>query len=353
MNQATFDYMLRCAKTAPSADNTQPWQFHQGRSGLLLSYAERRVAGTTFDSAAPATLLAIGALLENLCQGALGAEFDVSIERWPEGPKGPYAHVSVLNSCPTALLDAVPALFSRHTNRNAFHRRTAPRSVALQVQGAGQGLARTAWVEGANVADFADLVREASQVRFQTRDVHEWLAKSLRFTREEVSMGDGLDVATLALPPGGVALLRFLSPWRRMRALNRVGTYRLLAAIETAAIKAAPALVALVSPGPKDDLLDAGMLMERVWIALNSAGLAVQPYYVISDQLSRLAQGKIPKDLEGQVERVEVRCRALLGLRPEEQLQMLFRVGYPTRAAVRSCRLADSELVADYLPRAG
>jgi hypothetical protein len=186
----------------------------------------------------------------------------------------------------------------------------------------------------------AKLVRDASAARFQTEEIHRWLGRSLRFTPAEVERGDGLDVATLMLPPGAMALLRFSLDWPRMAAMNRLGAYKLFAGLEAAMLTRSAALVAVVGPAEQcGDILAAGRLMERLWIALNAAGLAVHPYFVLTDQLYRLRSNRVPAELRPAVEAIAGDVAALLGS-SESTIWMLLRVGHPKVAnPVRSRRL--------------
>jgi len=186
----------------------------------------------------------------------------------------------------------------------------------------------------------ATLVRIASQVRFQTREIHEWFSASLRFTEIEVARGDGLDVATFDLPPGGRVFMRWLmSDWRNMALLNRIGGYRMMAGIEAASMTKAGAIIAILGSETLSGALDAGRLMERIWIKLNQSGLAVQPYYVVSDQLTRLTEGKVPDRLRHHVERLRDEVSSTLSLPPHARLHMLLRVGKPMRVPIRSRRI--------------
>ena len=64
--------ILSYAKMAPSADNSQPGKYRLRDDGFTVNYAADRVAGKTFEPMAPATLLAMGAIQENISQGAAG-----------------------------------------------------------------------------------------------------------------------------------------------------------------------------------------------------------------------------------------------------------------------------------------
>ncbi len=202
-----------------------------------------------------------------------------------------------------------------------------------------QGNARIVVLSGAQkINSVARLVGDASAIRFRTREINEWLGRSLRFSPREVESADGLDVATLNLPPGGRGLLRVIADWRRMEALNRLGAYKLLAAIEAKSVANASAVVAIVGSGDRNGALDAGQLMERVWIDLNRQGVAVQPFYVVADQLFRRDEGVLPQGLESRGDALASATEGVFGL-AGQKLYMLLRIGYPIRTPIKSRRL--------------
>jgi hypothetical protein len=79
--------------------------------------------------------------------------------------------------------------------------------------------------------------------------------------------------------------------------------------------------------------------MNKVWIALNVQGIAVQPYYVLADQLQRRQAYQIPRSLITQADDLCAQTNQLFQLDDGEELAMLFRIGYPTRTPVKSKRL--------------
>ncbi len=82
-----------------------------------------------------------------------------------------------------------------------------------------------------------------------------------------------------------------------MRWLNKLGVYQFMSRIDSQSVKKAPALIVITGPIGFDHFLNAGRVMERAWIYLNEQGIAVHPYYVISDQINRLYKNKIPEAL--------------------------------------------------------
>lgn len=333
---AHINYLLEAARCAPSADNAQPWRLSWDGKRLAVGYDAARASNVTFAAENPATLLSVGALLENVLQAAAAAE--IGLER-VDHPASQYFRLNV--SPGSLLLSACTShpLFSRHTNRLPF--RADPLSGALSAWLASQseGGARVQIFSGtAEMNRVAKLVALASAIRFRTREITEWLGRSLRFAPSEVASGDGLDVETLHLPPGGRGLLRLIADWRRMESFNRWGAYKLLAAIEAKAVVNASAILAITGDAGQRGARDAGQLMERVWIELNRLGLSVQPFYVVADQLIRRNAGVLPTGLEREGDMLAVEADAALAL-SGRTLYMLLRVGFPKRAPVRSRRL--------------
>ncbi|HRY15885.1 MAG TPA: hypothetical protein P5330_08440, partial [Candidatus Competibacteraceae bacterium] len=171
--------------------------------------------------------------------------------------------------------------------------------------------------------------------------------RSLRYTEPEIAQGDGLDINTLHLPPGGRHFLRFIGDWRRMEILNRFGAYKAMAHIEAQLIQRGPAIAAIIAPTDYDACLAAGRLLTRVWTALNQQGIAVHPYYVVADQLQRLRDGVVPAHLTDQAHAIQRDCQDFLQLNPGETLHIFLRLGYPTRNPPRSRRRPLAEVVID------
>ena len=196
----------------------------------------------------PATQIALGAVIENLVQAAaaIGLPFDAVAVKTAAAQ--PIAELTVDTAA------AIPhdahslPLFGRHTNRFPYASSPLPASLLQWASGQREGSATClVWEDRKHIRALSRLVRQASEARFQTQEIHEWLGQSLRFTSDEVARGDGLDVATLHLPPGGRQMLRATRDWKRMRLFNRFGAYKGFARAEAAAVSKAPALLAILA----------------------------------------------------------------------------------------------------------
>jgi hypothetical protein len=345
MDTSFISQVAAAGALAPSADNSQPWELRWTGSALQIAYAQRHPGTNVFGADSHATLLGIGGVAENL-EAALRANGVHGDWQWSGGEAQPYATLAV---------GALPAGFvapegpaRRHTNRLPFRREALAADALASVSAAREGRNRVALlVEPTRKKRLVQLVRMCSEARFCNRDLHRWLFGSLRHTPDEVARGDGLDMDSLGLPPGGRAMLGLMSDWGRMAKLNRIGAYKLLALSEVGLIGAAPALLCVAGAADRRGVIDAGRLLTRVWTELNLQGIAVQPYYVVTDQLNRLHDGTLAAGFDARMAAVERELHGLLELAPGEMLHMILRIGYPKAEPVRSRRLPLAQVFRD------
>lgn len=328
--------LISAGHAAPSADNMQPWRFHWRAGNLSVRYQSDDATRKVFGVDTHCEHLTMGAVCENLIQASASANLGVDWQLNPEGPEYLSGTLDPGVPVPDALKEH--ALFKRHTNRLAYRKEPIGdellRSIASLFEGECHPLVIT---DPGRIAEIAGLVELASRLRFRTREIHEWFGHVLRFSEEQVAGGTGLDVATIDLPPGGRLLLRFIRDWKRLSLVNRIGMYKLLARIEAAKVKNSGAIVAVLGPSGNASEIAAGRLMERAWILFNENGVAVQPFYVVTDLTRRVETGRMPPALLNEATVLKERADALLA--GGGSVHMLLRVGVPQRQPTRSRRL--------------
>ncbi|TAK90371.1 MAG: hypothetical protein EPO06_08830 [Burkholderiaceae bacterium] len=331
--------IARAALLAPSADNSQPWAMRWRGRTLEISYSPHAPVPQVFKADSHATLLAAGALAENLVAACATNGISVDLQWSAEINDCHPFLAATLNHLPDHF--TVPArVEQRHTNRGAFRSTALPDALLTAMGRCSEGGNRLlALRDRSQRIALSKLIRICSEARFCNRDLHEWLFDSLRFTPAEAARGNGLDVRCLGLPPGGKIFLRFISDWGRLSMLNRLGAYKLLARSEAMAIATAPALLCVVGHRQPPDVIQAGRLMTRIWQECNAQGIAVHPFYVVTDQIQRLHAGALATGFAARITAVENDLHTLLQLQPDEMLHMVLRVGYPASVPVRSQRL--------------
>lgn len=339
-----FGVFLKVIQQAPSADNSQPWHCFWDGQSLFIVFDTKRAGGALFGVESQATLLAIGGVVENIKQAAESLNVSLSIDLTPTiyQEEHCYCRITFNGEEPlSADMDEVKlAILNRHTNRLKFKSSLIPKDVIEKISEASEQEAKAFAFDDKNeVKQIADLVFEASKVRFQTKALHEWLSGSLHFGDKGEVAGEGLDINTIDLPLGGQAFMRFIRPWKVMSFLNKFGVYQVMAKIDSMPISRAPAIVAVTAPETYQGSLEAGQLISRIWGYLNEQGIAVHPYYVVSDQLQRYKKGLVPAHMEKNVGHLVKEAETFFRLGDVKSLQILLRIGYPEKEPVFSKRL--------------
>lgn len=338
---AWVNVLARAGHSAPSADNSQPWRFIWNDRNLSLTFdTSRGEAG--LGRSHPAVQIAFGAVIENMIQAGTSAGMDVMNWdlRYLNSEDGPFLVIPPPSTDPN-VQEPPNWITSRHTSRGKYFSSHLPRELAFELTNLTEGKATvTVYNETNSIRELAKFVRRASEIRFQTEEVHRWLGSSLRFTPDEANRGDGLDIETLALPPGGKLLLKFITDWRRMNALNRCHAYKLLSFVEGMQFGQCGGVVTIVGPNDNDPArwITAGRLMERAWLLLNRKELSVHPYFVLPDLLYRLEANGVPDSLKTKASDINASARDFLKLQ-NQTLFMVMRVGMAKNAPQRSKRL--------------
>ena len=349
MNREQLLLLCEHGHTAPSADNTQPWHFIVTSNKINITYDTDRVAGKTFPPDSLATLLSIGSVIEAICIACETYKINYSLALHPElaDTSNGYACFTFEEHLSDFFTDKKNNPLSlRHTNRLAFKALKIDSTIINNIISTTTTSEKNIqWIDSKQgIKKIAQLIQAASRVRFQTPEVHQWLMQSLRFkTRGDYE--DGLHISTLDLPPMGAAFMRFITPWKRINWLNKLAMYKLMAFIEALPLNKAPGIMALHCKNTSASRLQLGRQLFQVWLELNKSGLAIHPYFVITDQLLRLQSNSVPEHLIEQVKTIEKETTDLFNLTAEESLCMLLRVGYPNKQAIRSRRLNLADVV--------
>lgn len=349
MNQEQLLNLCEAAHNAPSADNSQPWRFIVSTDKITIIYDTPRVLNKTFAADNIATRISMGSVVESIAQTCVEHKIKFTVDTSPIISNGitSYARFSFDQKLLEKFtLKKTSTASIRHTNRFAYKdQQPSNQDVEALIDKLNVDSTNIKWIEDRDyIKDIATLIKTASEIRFQTPQVHEWLMQSLRFgTRQDTE--DGLHISTLDLPPLGGAFMKFITPWERTAFLNKVGMYKLMAAIEAQPISNAPGLMSFSCKNTPQAQLQAGRDSFKLWAALNKIGLAVHPYFVITDQITRLHNNIVPKNLIPLARRLEEETHKLFNLEAEENICMILRVGYPKKQAVRSRRLNFMDVV--------
>jgi hypothetical protein len=340
--------LVEAAIRAPSADNQHHLRFTIDDEGLDVLVDESfRACHEPHRSLL--TLLSFGAAIENL-RLRLTQDGWTFVPAWfPDGRIGE----RLLRIRWAALEAAVPDLLAarittRHTNRRLFRGPRISDDVLATVGAAVPRSDATALVwfdDKKRRRAVLDLMRIAEVARFQSVSLHAELFDSIDFTAGwKQSVAEHLAPATLEVefPMKGLfAALRHPGVMRVARAFGAHHLVGLRAGYVPAAT--APHLGAIFSTLPADNAaLAVGAAFQRVWLAADAAGLALQPMVA-----SAILAWQGPTDDPVRVElqhRLRDGWNALLGSVPP---LIVFRMGHAKPATAIAGRKPPETYLSD------
>lgn len=332
-----------CAQRAPSGGNAQPWTVTAEADTVRL--ALRTDYRTGMDIGLRGSAVALGAALYNAraaaaAHGLLGPH---EVRATDEG--GLIATLRLGHEADPALAADYPWALRRETNRRlgtgAPLDETLPGPLAAAAAAEG-GVLRLVTAKDA-LAEAADILAASDRVRYLTPALHRELFAELRGAGEDLT--SGIDVRSLELAADEAVALEVarradimaqLREWSGGAALGDATRDRVLASSALAVVT----VPAETAGGPGlTGYARGGAAVERVWIAAQRAGLAVQPIspvFLYARDLSELTA--ISPGFVDTLTSLQGRFLHLVGVPERETMALALRVSRAADATVRSRR---------------
>ncbi|WP_238421478.1 Rv1355c family protein [Gordonia sp. 'Campus'] len=272
------DLVVHAALRAPSAGNQQPWQVTHDEDSVTISLDRTRTSTLDVDNRASA--VAVGAALYNarVAATARGVLDDVEIidEDGTLAGRVRLKGVGTGTRSPEAEQE-LGEILTRGTRRGVGDGSplSAQDIVRLQDAGDDDHTRLVAITERADIARYASIISRSDRARFLTPELHREMFTELTTDPQAT---EGIDVASLDLPPAMAGMLDVLRRADVMALLDRWGGGAALGADAGARVASSSAVLVLVQEGTQPaDYLRAGLVAERVWVTAESLGYAVHP----------------------------------------------------------------------------
>ncbi len=336
--------LLQAGLRAPSADNRHTLRF-AWRGDTLQMLSTDAPTWAALPHRRLLAHLAYGAVLENLHLRSLELGLALHLRVFPD-PAVPHRIAELQWTATSQRADPLSVhIEARHTNRRFYQRARLPRAVieplnaaALQVPGT-----QLRWLDTPTQRSAAlRAIRLAETERFKQRELHRELFSAVRF---DVGWRDSADAG---LPPGALevelpmrAPFAALRHWRLMRGASWLGLHHALglrAGYLPAALSPHIGLV-LAEEGAgavPAAALQAGRAMQRVWLAAQAQGLALQPMaaatvMMVQEPVGGWVRSKVRSRIEAAM---QFATPDLQGHKP----CLLFRLGKASAPTVTACR---------------
>ncbi|NTU42296.1 MAG: nitroreductase [Nitrospirales bacterium] len=337
--------ILESAILAPSGDNCQPWEFFvEGDHVNILNVPARDTS--LFNFRQRASLIAHGALIENMVIASSALGFETTLKTFPDRAKENFVASVELQRSEAKDEPLFLSIARRETNRKVYKNipLTEEQRKALLSKAIGLPSVELRLLEN---PDGKKIIAKASGINdrlvFENPLLHRFLFEQLRWTEEEAKKtGDGLYVRTLELSAPEAVGFKLLRNHSLVQALNLFGLSEVVAKKARDLSLSSSAVGAVFIDGQRDEnFLTAGRLVQRAWLETTRLGLSFHPMTGIAFLIQRVLAGET-KDLSSDnINRIRKAHEMILSVFGTESgtPAMLFRIGHSDPPAARSLRL--------------
>lgn len=341
--------IIAAGALAPSGDNSQPWAFHiQGEKILVVMEPHKDNKFLNYRSSG--TLVAVGAVIENMRVAAHVAELDMDISFFPDSDTSHVALLSFVESPRSNKKEgdiSLTAIRERVTTRGRYRDSPIPSDVRIVLDTmANEGTsARAYFIE--NPDDIRTVGHATSQAEIailENEELHHLLFSNVVWTeKEEKQKRTGLFVKTLQMSPPQELVFRLCRSWALMRLLGKLGFARFIARQDALIYSSASLYIAVITRGvDRLDFVHAGIVMERLWLTATMHGLSVHPITATLFFGQRIASGAtegLTQEHWDMLRRAYESLIRIFRVNKGECPVLLLRIGYAPSPRARSSKL--------------
>ncbi|MCZ4408244.1 Rv1355c family protein [Cryomorphaceae bacterium 1068] len=345
LDDQVVERIVKTACHAPSGGNLQPWKWTNKNEVFQLKF-DRNLTSSFLDHHEIASMIALGASLENACLEGINQGYENSVSFFPnQDEKDIVAHLCLTESKTSSELDKWLGenVLNRETNRNLEQSIPLSQSDIKKLKTASQKNGSNLIIvePGEEFDRLAALIARTERFRIMHPTGHRNFTEEMRWTKEEVeSTKDGIDIATVDLTIGELTGFKLA---RNREVIDKLVEWKGGSAFEKLSRKSTSAAAALgIITRPKRsrlDYLQAGMDMERAWIAANALNMGFQPQSPLSLLLPRLEDGSdLSSDQFHEFTTIAKELQEIMPVYTEEEPIFIFRLFYKQKDVVKSLR---------------
>jgi molybdopterin/thiamine biosynthesis adenylyltransferase len=335
----TVATIAAAAIRAPSGGNAQPWTVHTTAQSVTVALAAQY--SSAMDVAFRGSALAVGAAVFNaqVAAAALGALGPVT---WTtDGPAPLCAELHLGEGRDAELAALYEPMLQRETNRQHGLPTDIGAGVVAVLHDSvrAQGARMSLLTAREDIDTVANIFAAADRIRFLTPHLHEEMIAELRWPGDEPA-DSGIDVRSLELDPGGLAVMDILRRPDVMAMLARWDTGEALGDDIRDRVRSGSAIAVITVRGAElIDFARGGAAVEAMWVVAQQHGLAVQPispvflHAVRPDELRELS----PSFAET-LHRLQSDFRQVAATEPDEAHVLVLRLAHAEPPSTASRR---------------
>ena len=278
--------IINNANQAPSGGNVQPWIWIYDKKGLLHLFHDEERSRSMLDYKGTGSLIAFGAALENvrLISAKLGIEVEI-LKHLSEFEQKCVSTVRFLSKLKSPLevpySELAEGISLRCTNRKNTKRVLLQSDEIKDLQNiAKEGGLEIKFTESEkDLEKLAGIVGGMDRMRLFHHEGLVDFIKEVRWTEEDAKRTkDGIDIATLELSGTEKAAMGLLKDPRTVKFFRKFLMGYGLTKISKDTMTTASAIMVLQGKEfSAKEYLNAGSILQRIWIKANMLGISFQP----------------------------------------------------------------------------
>lgn len=336
--------ILQAAILAPSGENSQPWKLEiDGVKIRLSNLIDKDQSLYNFEQRG--SYVAHGALLENLSIAAKHLGYDSQIKMFPEEQDLNVVADIVLQSSTPKPQPLYDAIWRRVTNRKPYSTKLLENKDKVAIEEAALNDLNIDYRFIDNQESITELASKLTineRLLVENHVIHDMFFSSLNWTEaEEMERRQGFYINTLELPPPARTIFPIIRHWWIAKLLGIVGLSKKITADNQQLYQSCSGYgIILMSNVSSINYINAGRVMERIWLTATSRGLWLQPT-AGPLYLNNLLDAGIVTTLSTS-HRNEIRSllkvvKKIFGF-TDETVGMLFRIGRGVAPSAKSAR---------------
>lgn len=337
--------IIKIGTMAPSGDNVQPWRFVvSGNTIKLFNVPEKD--NSLYNFKQNASMIANGAVIENIVIATKEFGYRTDIKFFPnEDDKNHVADIILIteNIEKDKLFQYIE---KRATNRKSYKKIPLTDEQSQTILDCNQKLfdGKVLIVKDfEKVKTLGGLLSKNEQVVLENKKLHNFLFSHIVWSeKEERQKKSGLYIKTLELGGPQKFMFKLVKNFTILKFLNRLIKISKKVSKENADIYASSsAIVAIVTEGNSHkDFINAGRLMQRVWLNATKLGLSAHPSTGIVLLAQRIQDGgtdNLSNEHVNIINKAYSEIKDIFGIK-DDSIKMILRIGDGGKPSAYSSR---------------
>jgi hypothetical protein len=326
---------------APSGENCQPWAFKIINNSLIINNLPERDQ-SLYSWGQRASMFAHGTLIENISILADQEGFGTNTELFPEN-LGPNVVAKITLIEGGKKDDLASYVRVRCTNRKLYKTRPLSETEKHRLTIKNPNVKLTLFEDLGTIEQVAHLASTNERIIFENKYLHDFFFNHINWNKEEDKKKSiGFYIETLELPPPAKIMFKLARYRKAIVILNKIGFSKMVAKENSKVYKSASAIGFLTVPqNTKENFLQAGRAMQRLWLTATELNLSIQPLTGLVYLALNILAKEHSKFSENQKNLIDESYRDLLSIQGDSSktITMIFRIGESDPPTARSSRL--------------